>query len=154
MFGIHAKQEGKMKLSNIFLLVLFLSSFCLTKAQITGIIYSKAEAYQKFGPVLDSIEMDTAQLNTLLSSSGNYLLFKINEGNLYILSSDRKPLYPADFTVQPDEVYKIVTVSIIKELINQGQNKQIFFEARKDVSSLTNGNFTLEEISDCPPFCN
>ncbi|MEJ2615869.1 MAG: hypothetical protein P8Z35_13000 [Ignavibacteriaceae bacterium] len=141
-------------LTKIFFLVVFLSSFFLTNAQITGVIYSKKEADQKFGPVLNSIEMDVVLLNSLLSRSGNYLLFKINDGNLYILSADRKPLYPADFSVQPKEVYKIVSVSKIKELINQGQNQQIFFEARKNVYSLTNGDFTLEEISDCPPFCN
>ena len=140
--------------TNLFLLILFLSSICLTKAQITGTIYSKAEADQKFGQVSNSVEMDTVQLNILLTKSGNYLLFRINGGNLYILSADREPLYPADFTVQPDEVYKIVSISKIQELLNQGQNQQIFFEARKNVYSLTNGGFTLEEISDCPPFCN
>lgn len=141
-------------LTKIFFLIVFLSCLHFTSAQTTGVIYSKSEADQKFGPVLNSIEMDVVQLKTLLNKSGNYLLFKINEGNLYILSADRKPLFPADFSVQPEEVYKIVSVSKIQALINQGHNQQIFFEARKNVYSLTNGDFTLEEISDCPPFCN
>jgi hypothetical protein len=140
-------------LKNIFFLIVFLSSFYLTNAQITGVIYSKAAADQKFGPVSSSIEMNVAQLKTLCSGSGNYLLFKINEENLYILSADRKPLYPAYISVQHNEVYKIVSISKIQELMNQGQNQQIFFEARKNVYSLTNGEFTLEEIQDCPPFC-
>ncbi len=141
-------------LSKIFILIVFLCNFYLASAQTIGVIYTKAEADQKFGQVLNSVEMNVVQLNTLLNKSGNYLLFKINEENLYILDENRRPLYPADFTVRPEEVYEIVSISKIQELLNQGQNQQIFFEARKNVYSLTNGDFTLEEIADCPPFCN
>lgn len=147
--------EGKMKsLKKIFLLMVLFGSICLTGAQTVGVIYTKAEADQKFGPVLNSVEMDTVKLETILSKSGSYLLFKIYEGNLYILSGNREPLYPADFSVKPEEVYKLVSVSKIVELLNRGQNQQVFFEVRKNVYSLTNGDYTLEEIVDCPPFCN
>ena len=141
-------------LFKIFFLILFINGYYLTSAQTIGVIYTKAEAYQKFGPVADSVKMDTDQLNTLLSKSGKYLLFKINKGNLYILDENRKPLYPADFSVKPEEVYKIVSISKIKELLNKEQNQKVSFEARKNVYSLTSGNFTLEEIVNCPPFCN
>lgn len=140
-------------LSKIFFLVIFLASYNLTNAQVAGVIYTKAEADLKFGPVLNSIGMDTAQLNKLLSQSGKYLLFKIDNGNLYILDENRKPLQPNNFKVQPEEIYKIVSVSKIKELLNKGQNHQIFFEVRKNVYSLTYGNNTLEEVSNCPPSC-
>ncbi|MFZ0455961.1 MAG: hypothetical protein WCE54_08935 [Ignavibacteriaceae bacterium] len=141
-------------LTKMFFLIVFLSSLYLTGAQTIGVIYTKAEADQKFGPVLNSVGIDTAQFRILLNRSGNYLLFKIDEGNLYILSENREPLFPGGFSVQPGEVYKIVSVSKIQELLYQGQNQQIFFEVRKNVYSLTNGSFTLEEIVDCPPFCN
>ena len=141
-------------LSKIFFLLIVISGLYFTNGQVVGVIYDKTEASQKFGQVLNSVTMSTSQLNNLLDKSGNYLLFKIDSGNLYILAEGRKPLFPDNLSVQPEEVFKIVSVSKIKELLNQGQNKSTFFEERENVYTISNGDYTLEEIVDCPPFCN
>lgn len=141
-------------LSKIFFIILIICSYYLTNAQVVGVIYSKGEANQKFGTVINSVDISSAQLNNLLDKSGNYLLFKIDVGNLYILDEGRKPLYPDNLSVQPEKVFEIVSVSKIKELLNKGQNQQTFFEERTNVFSISNGEYTLEEILNCPPFCN
>jgi hypothetical protein len=136
----------------IFFVIIFLADFA--NSQVVGVIYSKTEANQKFGSIVNSVEITTAKLNDLLNQAGNYLLFKINDKNLYILDEGRKPLYPEGISVAPEEVLKIVSVSKIQELLNNGQNEQTFFEERNDVNTITNGEYTLEEIANCPPFCN
>ena len=68
------------------------------------------------------------------------------------MDENRKRSYPADFLVQPEEIYIPVRISKIQELLNKGQSKKVFFEARKNVYSLTIGNYTLEEILDYTSF--
>ncbi len=140
--------------SKVFFLFLFFCCCYFINAQTIGVIYTKPEADQKFGPVLNSVKVSNSQLEDWLNKSGNYLLFKIDGRNLYILAEGRKPLFPDSLLVQPEEVYKLVSVSKIKELINKGQNQQTFFEERQNVFSISNGDYTLEEIVNCPPFCN
>lgn len=137
----------------IFLFLIIACNYYTINAQEVGTIYSKPEADQKFGKVIKSIEMPSAQLEDLLKKSGNYVMFKIVEKNLYIIDENRKPLYPGNISVKPDEVFKLLSVSKVFELLKQGQNQQTFFEERENAFSITNGSYTLEQSSLCPPFC-
>jgi hypothetical protein len=138
----------------IYFLIIILSGYYFCNAQVIGVIYNKSEADQKYGSVLNSVEMESNNLDSLLQESGNYLMFNIKDENLYILGTGRNPLYPKNISITPDEVFVVVSTSKVEELINKGQGLQTFFEKRKDVFSVTNGNYTLEEIAYCPPFCN
>jgi hypothetical protein len=45
------------------------------------------------------------------------------------------------------------SVSIINELLEKGKNTLSTIEIRGDVLSITNGIYTLEFSTICPPFC-
>ncbi len=137
-----------------FLLILFFLDYYSSYAQIVGVIYDKPEADQKYGTVIDSVFLRSTLLDSLTMKSGTYLMFNISEGNLYILGTGRKPLYPEGISVNPDEVFNVVSSSKVNELLDKGRNSQTYFEKRMDIFSITNGNYTLEEIAYCPPFCN
>ncbi len=137
----------------IFLFLIFLCNYYFLNAQEVGVIYSKSEAVQKFGEAKNSVEMPSDQLENLLKNSGNYVMFNIVDKNLYILDENRKPLFPDSISVKADEVFKLLSVSKVLELLKQGQSQQTFFENRGNVFSITNGNYTLEQSALCPPFC-
>jgi hypothetical protein len=135
-----------------FSIILFCSYF--VQAQEIGVIFSKSVADQKYGEVLNSVEVNTSTLETLLEKSVNYIMFNIKGNNLYILGDGRKSIYPSDLmNVSPDEVFKMASISKVKELLNSGKSSQTFVEQRKNVLSITNGNYTLEEVTACPPMC-
>ena len=136
----------------LFLLIVILGNFYLN-AQEVGVIFTKSEADQKFGEVIDTTEISSAQLTEFLNKTGNYLLFKIANKNLYILDESRNPLYPSNLSIDPEDVYELFSVSKVEELLKQGESKQTFFEKRKNVFSITNANYTLEQGALCPPWC-
>ena len=72
----------------------------------------------------------------------------------YILDNNRKVLTPSNEKVDKEIPFKVYSVSIIKELLNLGKNNVTYIEQRGDIVSLTNGNFTLEFATTCPPICN
>ena len=137
----------------VFLFLAIICNYYSVNAQVVGVIYGNQEAEQKFGKVINSLEMPSIQLESLLKMSGKYIMFKIADKNLFIIDENRKPLYPDNISVKSDEVFKLLSVSKVLELLNEGQNRQTFFEERENAFSITNGSYTLEQSALCPPFC-
>ena len=135
------------------LLILFLASTA-TLSQTYGEIFTNKEANQKFGRVLKSVTLPTSSLHGLLNRTNNFIMFKIIDGEVFVLDKNRNVLYPEGKTINSQEVFTMYSVSVMNELLNLGNNAKIFVEQRSSVLSISYGGFTLEVGSFCPPFCN
>lgn len=118
-----------------------------------GKIISKETAADIFGQVLVSKEMPSADLMSLTKQSTKLIMFKFLGNDVYILGDNRKVLLPAGKTVNESDEFFIYSTEIVQELLTKGNEKRTFIEQRKDVLTITNGNFTLEYSLICPPFC-
>jgi hypothetical protein len=122
--------------------------------QVFGKIFTKEEADNQFGKVLKSNEIGTTALADLCKKSADVLMFSLREDGIVILGNGRVPLYPDEKLVIPaEEIFHVFSISVIKELIAAGGNGKTFIEKRQRHLTITNGNTTLEESSDCPPYC-
>ena len=118
-----------------------------------GKIYSKDEANQLYGVVMQSKEISSSELTSLFSGSKNYLMFKIINNNLVILGDYRAVLYPEGYKVDDKEVFAVYSIDKVKELLDSGKAATTTIEQRKNVISINNGQSTMEVSNWCPPFC-
>lgn len=132
-------------------LVLILAS--ISNAQTVGKLYSKNEANSIYGPVISSVKINTADLSNMLLKTSNYIMFSIKNGSPVILDNKRSLLYPNNLAISADEVFHVFSVSIVKELITNGGSTETYIEIRKNVLTITNGQYTLEMSGWCPPQC-
>ena len=137
-------------MKNIIFL-LFISSFTLF-AQ--GKILSKEEANKIFGPVEISKEISSDNLKQFTLLTVNKIMFKIINNEIYILDHNRNLLFPLGATIGSTDVFSVYSVSIVQQLLSQGNNPITYIEKRKRVLIISNGVYTLEYSSLCPPFCN
>ncbi|OGU75849.1 MAG: hypothetical protein A2V93_01080 [Ignavibacteria bacterium RBG_16_34_14] len=118
-----------------------------------GKILSKEEANKLFGAVLVSKEMPTSTLQSLVNQSTKVIMFNFINNDGYILDNNRKVLLPAGFSVSSSEVFHVYSTSIVQELLDNGGSQVTYIEQRKEVLTITNGNYTLEYSIICPPVC-
>jgi len=118
-----------------------------------GKILSKENADQIFGPVLLSHEIPTETLKNFTYQSVNVIMFKLMNNDLYILDNNRNVLLPLGVTINSTEVFSMYSVTIVQQLLSNGNSPFTTVEKRKDVLTITNGMFTLEYSLLCPPFC-
>jgi len=122
--------------------------------EIIGKIFSKDEADKNFGSVLSSVKIASSELKALISQSNKLVMFNVAGGKLSILKEGRAVLHPAGFSVKADEKYGAYSKSKVVELLDSGKADTTFVEQRKDVISVTNGQYTLEVMNWCPPWCD
>lgn len=118
-----------------------------------GEILTKENADQLFGPVLVSKEIPTETLKMYTNQSANVIMFKLMNNDLYILDNNRNALLPLGVTINSTEVFSMYSVTIVQQLLSDGNNPFTYVEKRKDVLTITNGEFTLEYAFLCPPYC-
>ena len=119
-----------------------------------GDIISKETANEDFGTASFSVLMSSDQLQSFASKTQNLLMFQFINEKLIILGDDRKPLYPEGFMSPADTVFKVYSKPKVLELIQIGGNDNNFIELRTDTLTITNGDYTLEFGSLCPPWCS
>lgn len=122
--------------------------------KIIGNIFSKDEADKNYGPVLLSVSISSSELKALIGQSNKLVMFNANGGKLSVLKEGRAVLYPGGFSPKSDEKYGVYSKSKVVELLDSGKEDTTFVEQRKDVISVTNGQYTLEAMDWCPPFCS
>jgi hypothetical protein len=134
---------------------IFLLFSCLAfSQQVIGKIYSQQEANTIYGKVLSSVPINSSTLTGLLSKSTNFIMFKITNGNAYIVDNNRQPLYSGNFTVNSTDVYRVFSISLVYKLLLDGNNPVTYIEMRNnDTLTITNGVYTMEFASLCPPDC-
>ena len=118
-----------------------------------GKILNKEEANKLFGAVLVSKEIPTSTLKALVNQSSKVIMFNFIQNDVYILGDNRKVLLPAGFSVSSSEVFHVYSTSIVQELLDNGGSQVTYIEQRKEVLTITNGNYTLEYSIICPPVC-
>lgn len=140
-------------LSVLFFLVLC-SGFSFSQT-LAGKVILKEEADKLFGPVVEYIKMPVSQFQSLLNESGDYMMFRFEGPDLYIFNSNRSVLFSSgayrEFTAA-DEL-KVYSTSVVKELLSKGQSDLIIIEKRQSVMSVTDGAYTMEYSTICPPDC-
>ncbi|MCL5030655.1 MAG: hypothetical protein M1480_16710 [Bacteroidetes bacterium] len=123
-------------------------------SSVVGKLYSKAEADQIYGPVLQSITINTSALSAITAKTPNYIMFNIINGQLYILNSTRTVLSGPATAVSANQVFRYFSTSIVNQLIQQGQASNTTVELRaNNTLTVTNGNSTIEDAGSCPPVC-
>ena len=137
----------------VFLAILFSINLCWSQT-LVGKIYTKDEATNIYGPVSTSVQISSSNLNSLTDNTTNYMMFRINNGNLVILGDQRKVLYPAGAIINPLDEMRLFSVSLVKKIIIDGNDSITKIEIRNNnVLTITNGNYTLEYSWPCPPTC-
>ncbi len=146
-----------MKTKSFYFSFFYFAIFCLLPYNTifaTGKIFTKSDADSLYGPVKISKEIKTEQLKGYCQQTSKNLMFSIIDGKLYILGDNRKPLFPEDSEIKPEQVFQLYSLSIVEELLNKGGNDITMIEQRDKVLTITNGDFTLEESTGCPPVCS
>ena len=135
--------------------VLFSSTGLSQSLGVVGKIFTKTEANQKFGRVLNSVQMNTKLLMKLAEKTPEYVLFKVKNNHLIVLNKKRKVISGNVKSVSKSEVFHLFSTQKLIELIQKGNSPITTFEVRSnDILSVTSGAETLEESLSCPPFCN
>ncbi len=117
-----------------------------------GKIVTKDDADKLFGQVLKSVKLDTATSKAILKNTNEYVMFKIVDNDLAIFSERNKTIY-GNYNTKAEDILHVFSKSKVEEVINLGGQADTFFEMRKEVFSITNGDVTVEYAQPCPPFC-
>jgi len=135
----------------IFLLIIFFTT--MVQAQELGKIIPKSEADQLFGNVVESTSMTATELKTIITRTSNYVMFRLEDGQITILGDGRAVLYPEGKTVSSDVVFHVYSKSKVSELLGDNPVGMLAYENRTSVFSITYGISTLEYSGLCPPIC-
>ena len=135
----------------VLLLISFLSSSIYS--QEVGQIFESKEADQLFGPVLEKRSINANELRTLLLSTEDKVMFRLENNSYTILGDSRKLLYCSDNFIESNQVFHLYSKSKVLELLNKGSEQTVILENRENVFSITAGHHTLEMSWPCPPSC-
>jgi hypothetical protein len=119
-----------------------------------GEIFTRTAADQQFGAVLESVSISTITLKQLMTQTQKSLMFKIIDGVLYILDDRREVIYPSNQSVGAEVPFALYSLSIITDLLDQGDQSTTYVQRRSEVLTVTNGEYTMEVAAWCPPICS
>ena len=134
-------------------IILTVSIVSFVHAQTIGKIYTKAAADSIYGKVTYSVKISTADLKSYTLKTSNYIMFNIVQGKAVILNNNRSALTPNAAVISSNEVFKVCSVSVLLKLLQLGNSPETYLEERPNVLTITDGNFTVEQMANCPPIC-
>jgi hypothetical protein len=141
------------KFQAIIISIIFICSISYPQ-NVAGKIYTNVEANSLFGPIITSVPISSIQLTNLTLQTTNYLMFRVLNGNLTILGDKRNVLYPVNAIISPQDVFRILSISLIQKIIKDGNSPVTNIEERNNgILTITNGVYTLDYATLCPPFC-
>jgi len=138
-----------MLLSFLFSLVMISASL----AQTYGHIFTKQEADEKFGPVLQSVAISKPTFQSFLTQTNNYIMFKVVDNKVIVLDNKRHAIFPLGVSINSTAQFTMYSVSVINDLLSRGNDNTIYIEQRSNVLSISCGGITMEVGSLCPPIC-
>ncbi len=118
-----------------------------------GEMFTKEVANQRFGKVQKSVELPTSTLQSLLEQTDSNIMFRVVDGGVIILDNNRNVIYPEDITISQDDVFSMFSVSVVNDLLSQGDYPNVNIEGRDTALTVTYGDHTLEVATLCPPIC-
>jgi len=80
-------------------------------------------------------------------------MFKVVEDEAIILDNNRNVLHPTAKNINPTDVFKVFSITVVNELLSSSPNANVFVEQRNSVLSVSSGLLTMEVGAFCPPFC-
>ncbi len=134
-------------------IVSLLLSFAIY-SQEAGKIFDRNEADQLFGQVLGKKIISADELELLLLSTDDKVMFRLENDQYTILGDSRNLLYCSDKFVESNQVFHMYSKGKVLELLYKGGEQTVALENRKEVFSITVGNYTLEMAWPCPPYCS
>ena len=140
----------KSTLFSIFISLVIIST---SLAQTYGQLFAKQEADEKFGLVLQSIDISRSTFESFLTQTSNYIMFKVKDKNAIVLDNKRNVIYPEGVLINSNDTFTMYSVSVVNELLSKGNEKTVHIEQRSEVLSISSGGFTMEIGALCPPIC-
>ena len=141
----------KSTLFSIFISLVIIST---SLAQTYGQLFTKQEADEKFGLVLQSIDISRSTFESFLTQTSNYIMFKVKDKNAIVLDNKRNVIYPEGVLIKSNDTFTMYSISVVNELLSKGNEKTVYIEQRSNVLSISTGGFTMEVGVWCPPFCS
>ena len=140
----------------LILAILLFNSLLSTMilSQEVGKIFDKNEADELYGPVIEKKVISAVDLELLLLSTNDKIMFRLENNIHTILGDERKLLYCSDKFVESKQIFYMYSKTKVIELHIGGSVESVTLAQRKDVFSITAGNYTLEDSMPCPPYCN
>ncbi|MCP5052824.1 MAG: hypothetical protein GY940_36990 [bacterium] len=142
-----------------------------------GKLFTKEEAEEKFGKVVEMVPMSLERFQALLdanpatdakvgkklvipSSASRYrdtIMFRIVDTDIVILDGMRRSIYnptSKDFVKQGQMEFKVYARELVETLVRDGGGDRVMFEIRESgVFSISCGIIILDDGEDCPPAC-
>ena len=122
-------------------------------AQTYGELFSKQEADEKFGLVIQSVTISRLAFKEFLTQTNNYIMFKVFDNKVTILDAKRNVIFPQGEIINSTDIFTMYSVSVVNELLFMGNEEKVYIEQRSEVLSVSSGGFTMEVGTLCPPFC-
>jgi len=121
--------------------------------QEVGKIFTSNEADSLFGKVIESKIVSSSILKEWLNSTNDKVMFKLENDNLTVLGDQRDLIFSNSSYTESNAVFHMFSKSKVLELLKKGGDSNSYFENRSKVLTITNGNFTLDLATPCPPYC-
>lgn len=139
----------------LLLFFIFLAPGLLSAQEVIGKIFTKQEADQMFGPVLKKFDIDANAVRALLDRAGEYIMFNYDTDDLYVVDGKKKLIFNYGQMKNnfPTEIFRVFSVSVVRDLLSRGNEEKVHVEKRTDVLTLTYSESTMDMSSPCPPNC-
>lgn len=137
----------------LLFIILILGICNCSYSQTYGKLYTKSEADSLYGQVLYETGFSAEQVITFTGKTGSVLMFRFKDNQVIIADNNRNPIYPVSAQVNPTDIFSVYSVSLVNELLSKGGGGTVFIQRRQNVLTITNGQFTLEYATLCPPWC-
>lgn len=142
------------KLAKFLLIIICLVFTTQSCTKIAGKIFTREEANSLFGSTDSTAVIAPAELAAAIAKTDKNVMFRIFEGKAVVLGDRRTPIYPTtSFVVGETDVYHAYSKAKVLELLSKGKGDMVYLENRKNVFSVTFGEYTLEFSYPCPPWC-
>ena len=123
-------------------------------AQTYGQLFTKQEADEKFGPVLQSVAISKLTFESFLTQTNNYIMFKVTDNKVIVVDNKRNAIFPKGVSINSGDKFTLYSLSVVYDLLSKGKENTVYVEQRADVLSITTGGFTMEVGVWCPPMCD
>ena len=92
-------------------------------------------------------------MSNFISMANGYIMFNIIDNKLVVLDRYRRLIFGDEKLYSHTTEFHVFSSSVVTELLRSGNASTVTVELRRDVLSVTNGDYTMEYSLLCPPVC-